>query len=461
MSSAADSAGFGFHEAIGLTSRLHHKGELSVERRIPERLTASRRWTMHEAFYELIDVFEPQEREGELCFYRAAPGMVVTNNNVVLATNQERMGTIGDSFNRKNVVLRRSLDDGKSWLPLQVVAGSADASHSAGAMLLDHEINRVILFFARSPVEDASTGHNEAWTVENTPTGRTPGTGQFLVYSDDDGATWSDPVEVTDTIVYEARYSTRWPSKVNVGHVRRPVAPGGPPGNGLQLRHGPHKGRLVATARVWVKPVWDLNVYSHNCVILSDDHGMTWRLGGLSQPGMGESSIVELADGVIYMTSRNESIRFRGHRGWDRSYDGGESFVESGYDLTLIEPHCHASIARYSWGESDGSASTEGRSRILFSNPAARSDTIEWFDADGRRNLTVRLSYDEAHTWPVAKTIYGGSAGYSALAVTREGTILCQFERSREEGKHSASQGLSSVARFNLAWLTDGRDDGD
>ena len=415
---------------------------------------------MNDTFFELIDVFVSKEREGQQCFYRAAPGLVVTNNNVVLATNQERMGTIGDSFNRKNVVLRRSLDDGKTWLPMQVVAGSPDASHSTGSMLLDREINRVILFFARSPIEGASTGHNEAWTVENTPTGRTPGTGQFMSYSDDDGATWSDPIEITETIVFEAQYSTRWARTVNVGSVRRPVAPGGPPGNGFQLQHGSHKGRLVATARVWVKPIWDLNAYSHNCVILSDDHGLHWRLGGLSQPGMGESSIVELADGVVYMTSRNESIRCRGYRGWDRSYDGGETFIESGYDLTLVEPHCHASITRYSWGEDDDLVESGGPSRILFSNPAVKSDTIEWFDAAGRQNLTVRLSYDEARTWSVAKTIYAGSAGYSALAVTRKGTILCQFERSTAEDKHSASQGLSSIARFDLAWLTDGRDRG-
>jgi len=413
-----------------------------------------------EAFPELIDVFEPQEREGECCYYRAAPGLVVTNSNVVLATNQERMGTIGDSFNRKNVALRRSLDEGQTWLPLQIPAGSPEISCSAGAMLLDHEINRVILFFSRSPIEGASTGHNEAWTVENTPTGRTPGTGQFMSYSDDDGATWSDPTEITDDIVYEARYSTTWARTVNVGHVRRAVAPGGPPGNGVQLKHGPHKGRLLATARVWVKPLWDLNAYSHNCVILSDDHGLTWRLGGLSQPGMGESSIVELAGGVVYMTSRNESIRSRGYRGWDRSYDGGETFIESGYDLALVEPHCHAALARYSWGQADGVGESGGRSRVLFSNPAVKSDTVGWFDAAGRRNLAVRLSYDEARSWPVAKTIYAGSAGYSALAVTRNGTILCQFERSTEEGKHSASQGLCSVARFNLAWLTEGQDTG-
>jgi sialidase-1 len=100
------------------------------------------------------------------------------------------------------------------------------------------------------------------------------------------------------------------------------------------------------------------------------------------------------------------------------------------------------------------------RSRILFSNPAVKSDTVHWFDAPARRNLTVRLSYDECCTWPVSKTIYEGSAGYSAITAAPDGTILCQFEHATQPDQHSASEGCSSVARFNLAWLTDGKDVG-
>jgi len=85
---------------------------------------------MVEPTLELIDVFVPQVRDGQPCYYRSAPGITVTKNGVVLAVNQERVGTIGDQFNQKNTVLRRSTDAGKTWLPMQVISpGEPGFSH--------------------------------------------------------------------------------------------------------------------------------------------------------------------------------------------------------------------------------------------------------------------------------------------------------------------------------------------
>lgn len=403
---------------------------------------------MTRAFFEVIDVFPPQQRKGKRCFYRAAPGIVVSRRGTVFAVNQERVGTIGDSFNRKNVVLRRSKDDGTSWLPMQVLVSEEGFDNGTGPVLVDDETGRVFIIYGRSPVEDEASGHDEIWRIEHPEYERQ----QLVIHSDDEGETWSQPQDISEALIYEAAFSTHWGEVVKVGRVRMHVQSGYSPGAGIQLKHGAHRGRLLAPARLFVKPVWDINVYAHNSVLISDDHGATWRVGGLSQPGAGECCIVELADGTLYLNSRNESVRFRGYRSWDRSYDGGESFTESGYDLTLVEPHCHASIARYS------SISEGKRNRILFCNPAVHSDTVDWFDGPARRNLTVRLSYDECRTWPVAKVVWAGPAGYSGLTVTPQGTILCHFERGA--GPEGLAEGCSSVARFNLAWLTDGRDDG-
>jgi len=64
--------------------------------------------------------------------------------------------------------------------------------------------------------------------------------------------------------------------------------------------------------------------------------------------------------------------------------------------------------------------------------------------------MTVRLSYDEGKTWPVAKVIYEGSAAYSDLVVLPDGGIGCLYER---DGYRKIT-----FARFNLRWLTDGKD---
>jgi sialidase-1 len=73
------------------------------------------------------------------------------------------------------------------------------------------------------------------------------------------------------------------------------------------------------------------------------------------------------------------------------------------------------------------------------------------------------MSYDEGATWPVNKSLEPGYGAYSDTAVLGDGTVLCLYERGRDadtEVRKSTSYTYLTVARFNLAWLTDGKDDG-
>jgi len=45
-------------------------------------------------------------------------------------------------------------------------------------------------------------------------------------------------------------------------------------------------------------------------VLISDDHGQTWRAGGLTQSHVGEACVVELSDGRVYVNSRNHNDNF-------------------------------------------------------------------------------------------------------------------------------------------------------
>ena len=149
---------------------------------------------------------------------------------------------------------------------------------------------------------------------------------------------------------------------------------------------------------------------------------------------------------------RNESPTHR--RLVTTSADGATGWTEPRFDDTLVEPICMGSLARYST-EKNG-----GRNRLLFVNPAnlARADGNETpGKSRDRRNLTVRLSYDEGQSWAVSKTLEEGWSAYSDLAVTRDGTILCFYGRSE---KSDFAGDRLTLARFNLAWLTDGRDQG-
>ena len=100
------------------------------------------------------------------------------------------------------------------------------------------------------------------------------------------------------------------------------------------------------------------------------------------------------------------------------------------FDEALTEPVCMGSIIRLP------------QKNILFANPDSTSE---------RRNLTVRMSYDEGRSWPVSKVLNAGRSGYSDLTVGRDGTIFCLYERGSTP-EHRVE--FLTLAQFHLDWLT-------
>ena len=261
----------------------------------------------------------------------------------------------------------------------------------------------------------------------------------FASRSSDDGQTWSEPREITDT--FES-FRADYPWKV--------LATG--PDHGIQLT----SGRLLVP--VWLSSGTGGNAHrpSVTATIYSDDHGRSWQAGEIAVPctdewvNPNETTAVELADGRVMLNVRNESPHQR--RLVTTSPDGATHWATPHFDEALVEPICMASLLRLST-EKHG-----GRNRLLFVNPnnLARADGKE---APGksrdRRNLTVRLSYDEGKSWPVANVIEPSWSAYSDLALTPDGTILCFYGRS---GTSDFAGDRLTLARFNLEWLTDGKD---
>jgi len=330
------------------------------------------------------------------------PGIVVTTKGTVLAYCVGRK-TPGD-WADIDVYLRRSTDGGKTWQPRKCLGDEGTSTVDNPTAIVDRQNGAVHLLYQ---VRYARC---------------------FYTRSDDDGVTFSEPVEITSTFE-EFRREYDW----NV------IAPG--PGHGIQLS----TGRLLVP--VWLSTGGRRHRPSIMSVIYSDDHGRTWHRGEVVARtdekfvNPSETVAVELADGRVMLNIRNECARHR--RLVSFSKDGATGWTEPAFDETLFEPICFAGIQRLS-------AKPEAeRNRILFVNPNSGSRA--------RRNLTVRLSYDEGRTWPVAKVLEPGIAGYSDLAVGPDGTIYCLYERGGLGGNHYHTEGVT-VARFSLEWLTDGAD---
>ena len=195
-----------------------------------------------------------------------------------------------------------------------------------------------------------------------------------------------------------------------------------------------------------------------NSVIFSDDHGKTWHAGAIAVPNTpeyvfpSETVAEELADGRVMLNVRSESKNNR--RIVVYSKDGATGWTAPRFHPQLLEPVCMASMVRLT------DARSGGRNRLLFSNP----DNLERRDGKAapgvgrdRRNLSVKLSYDEGETWPVTKSLETGWSGYSDIAAARDGSVLCLYERGGLGDNHFQTAALT-MAQFSLEWLTDGKD---
>jgi len=356
-----------------------------------------------------MQTFEQQDLfvsgEGGYARYRI-PALAVTVEGTVLAFCEARQFTGRDS-DQIDLFLRRSFDGGRTFGAVQVVATQRDWVCGNPAPVVDADTGTVWLLFCKNH------RHGDETMICQ---GRAPRT-VWVTHSNDDGATWSEPREITDQ-VKPGRWS--W------------YATG--PGHGVQLS----SGRLLIPCDHIVLERGNRQDPHHSHVVYSDDHGQTWHVGGVASPGTNECTAFEDAQGRLCLNCRNQYYLLEpgNYRAVAWSSDGGLTFTPVVHDAALLEPVCQASTCRL---DVVGS----GSSRVLFSNPASRT----------RDRLTVRLSYDEGQTWPLARLLHAGPSAYSDLCVTGEGWILCLYERGREGPYETIS-----LARFNLEWLSHGAD---
>ncbi len=324
------------------------------------------------------------------------PAVVVGAKGTLLAFAEGRKNGPSDTGDI-DVVLRRSTDGGRTWGPLQLILDDGTDTVGNPCPVLDRTTGRVWLPLTRN------AGSN---TVAKNKAAFGPGSREVLMcFSDDDGATWSKPENISAAVKPE---NWTW------------YATG--PGCGIQLK----AGRLVIPCDHRVKDSDDS--YSH--IIYSDDHGKTWKVGGRAAAKTNECAVIERDDGTLLMNMRSNHGKNR--RALATSADRGATWSKLAFDEALIEPTCQASLIRVE-GE-------RGKSVLVFANPASTK----------RDCMTVRLSTDQGKTWPASRMLYAKSAAYSSLVALPNEQIGCLYERDGYKE--------TVFARFGLGWLADGRD---
>lgn len=337
------------------------------------------------AFSRIKDHLVWKTGEGAYKSYRI-PAIVVSTKGTVLAFAEGRNdgGDSGDI----DLVLKRSTDNGKNWTEEIVVWNNALNTCGNPCPVVDEQNGRIWLWMSWNDGKDDET----EIIHKKSELSRLP----FLCYSDDDGLTWSEPVNMSVTCKDPAWgwYATG-------------------PGFGIQLKNGEHKGRMVIPANhSYDDPEGDIRKgpFGYGAhVLISDDHGKTWQMSEPISPGCNESQLTELSDGTLLMNMR--SYNGESSRAISLSTDGGETWTPIKHDYQLVESQCQASILNY--------GNYKGKLYHLFSNPAVPV---------GRTHMTIKVSENDCQTWGASKLLYAGPSAYSCLVRLPNGNVGIFFE---------------------------------
>ncbi|QQM67566.1 exo-alpha-sialidase [Actinomyces weissii] len=338
------------------------------------------------------------------------PAIAVATNGDLLASYDERPKDNGhfggDSPNPNHIVQRRSKDNGRTWEdPTYIHQGvetGAKEGYSDPSYVVDYQTGKIFNFHVKS--------YDAGWPQ---PKAGTDASDRRIMHAEvsvsaDNGYTWTHrniTAEVDQGINAVGRFAAS--------------------GQGIQIKNGPHTGRLVQQFTVRRAD------HTFQAVSLfSDDHGDTWQVGTPVGAGMDENKVVELSDGSLLMNSRDSAGS--GFRKVSHSTDGGRTWGEVRVDRNLPDSTNNGQVIR----AYPNAAPTDPKAQVLLFSNAPGS---------GRTRGTISLSCDDGRSWVQRKVFNQAFTGYSTIAVQADGSI----------GLLSEDQGYGGIFYRNLsmAWV--------
>lgn len=308
------------------------------------------------------------------------PGLVTSQKGSLLSVYDIRYNNSADLQEHVDIGLSRSTDKGETWEKMRCImsfkneGGLPSAQNGVGdpSILVDEQTGTIWVIAAWTH----GMGNSRAWWSSQDGTEKERTAQLVLTRSDDDGKTWSAPINITE-------------------QVKRPewkfLLQG--PGRGITMKDG---------TLVFPIQFIDAERMPHAGIMYSRDHGKNWTIHEPARSNTTEAQVAEIEPGILMLNMRDNR---GGSRAVSITSDLGKTWTEHPSSRNALqEPVCMASLLKV-----DAGKNITGRDILFFSNPD---------DTKNRNRITIKASLDKGLTWPVEYQLLldeSGGWGYSCL----------------------------------------------
>lgn len=323
------------------------------------------------------------------------PGLATSNKGTLLGVYDVRHNNSADLQEYVEIGLSRSTDGGQTWEKMRIPMsfgeheGLPKAQNGVGdpAILVDRKTGTIWIIAAWTH----GMGNGRAWWNSQPGMDMHHTAQLMLVKSDDDGKTWSEPINITEQVKDPSWYF---------------------------LLQGPGRGILMDDGTlVFASQYIGSDRIPNAGIIYSKDHGKTWHISSLARTNTTESQVAEIEPGVLMLNMRDNR---GGSRAVSTTTDMGKTWKEHVSSRTsLQEPVCMASLISVKAKDN-----VLGKDILLFSNPN---------DTKNRHSITIKASLDGGVTWLPENQLLldaGWGWGYSCLTMIDKETVGILYESS-------------------------------